>query len=93
VALAREAIESLNRLPGPHEPKKTPTAVGFQLVEIIAILRRGRDQMVDADHRAAYDEAIAKCRSWLDEVAAAYPGQLRNPEFSRYRRLLAEDAS
>jgi hypothetical protein len=90
VALAREAYESLKRGPGLHEPEKTPTAVGFQLVEIIAALRRGRDRMVEADHRAAYEEAIGKCRNWLDEVTAAY-SDLRNAEFSKYRRLFVED--
>jgi hypothetical protein len=92
VALAQEAYESMKRSPGPHEPNKTPTAVGFQLVEIIAALRRGRDRMVEADHRAAYEEAVAKCRNWLDKLTAAY-SDLRSAEFSKYRRLFAEDAS
>lgn len=90
VALARQAYESLKREPGPHEPAKTPTAVGFQLVEIIAALRRGRDRMVEADHRAAYEEAIGKCRAWLNEVSAA--PEMTTAEFSKYRRLFAEDA-
>jgi hypothetical protein len=81
----------LKRSPGPHEPEKTPTAVGFQLVEIIAALYRGRDRMAETDHRAAYEEAIGKCRAWLDEVTAAY-AELKSPEFSKYRRLFAEDA-
>jgi hypothetical protein len=91
VALAHEAYESLKRGPGPHEPNKTPTAVGFQLVEIIAALRRGRDRMVEADHRAAYVEAIGKCHNWLDKLTAAY-SELKNAEFSKYRRLFVEDA-
>jgi hypothetical protein len=34
--LAERAFASLQKLPGPDEPVKTPTAVGFQLVEISA---------------------------------------------------------
>jgi hypothetical protein len=90
LALAEHAAQSLGRAPAPDEPRKTPVAVGFQLVEIVAALRREQAKTQDEELRACFTPVIARCRSLLDALAAKYP-ELQAAEFRRYRSLFAED--
>jgi hypothetical protein len=66
-------------------------AVGFQLVEITAALLRCRARATQDEFRALYDEAVARCRSWLDALGKDYPGLAVGP-FTLYRKTFIEDA-
>jgi hypothetical protein len=90
VALARQVAESLSRPSLPDEPKKTPIAVGFQLVEITAALLRCRNQASDAELRSVCDQAIVECRQLLDAVCTAHPEQLAIGPFDLYRKQFTE---
>jgi hypothetical protein len=89
VSLAQQAYASLSRPADPDEPRKTPIAVGFQLVEITAALLRCRARATQDEFRALYDQAVTQCRGWLDALKENHPG-LSNGPFALYRRTFAE---
>jgi hypothetical protein len=90
LALARHAVASLTRIACHDEPTKTPTAVGFQLVEIIAALLRCRSMMPDDELRDAFLPVLAQCNGMLDQLVNEYD-VLRDAGFECYRQAIAED--
>lgn len=91
LALAEQAYASLKRPPGPDEPRKTATAVAFQLVEILAAVQRSRDRLDDDELRAVFRPVIDRCRELLDRLAADH-AELRHESFALYRTALLEGA-
>jgi hypothetical protein len=89
VTLAEAAVKGLVDGARPGEPAKTPVAVGFQLVEIIAVLRRVLDRAPTDDARALLDRAAGRCQGFLDALAGRHP-ELKQAGFVHYRRLLAD---
>jgi hypothetical protein len=85
LALAAEAAGSLRQARRPNEPVKTPTAVGFQLVEIIAALLRCRERAPTDEAREVLDDAIRRCRAMLTDVARDHP-ELPEGGFASYWR-------
>lgn len=86
--LAERAFASLKRPPTPDEPEKTPTAVGFQLTEILAALLRSRAKLEDEILRDCFTPVISRCRELLSKLDAAYP-ELREGPFRAYRDRFA----
>lgn len=84
-ALAERATESLRNGPAPGEPKKTLVSVGFQLIEIIAALRRCADQS-SLEATALIKEAIEQCEKLLNDLSADFP-ELFGGTLEEYRRL------
>jgi hypothetical protein len=82
--LAEHAFASLSRLPSPDEPKKTVTAVGFQLTEILAALLRSRERVEDPDLRACFDPVVTRCRELLGELVEKQP-ELQDSAFRLYQ--------
>ena len=68
--LAERAFASLTRPAAIDEPRKTPTAVGFQLTEILAALARCQAAMVDPELQACFDPVIVRCREMLSGLVA-----------------------
>src|SRR5262249_37930937 len=89
LALAEHAAASLERPPAPDEPAKTPTAVGFQLVEILAALARSRMRVQDPDLQGCFTPVIGRCQELLAGLTAGHP-ELQEEGFRRYRSLIAE---
>ncbi len=83
--LAERAFLSLTKNPGPDEPIKTPTAIGFQLVEITAALGRCREKLVDKELQACFEPALNRCRELLNQLVANNP-QLGDRAFQAYSR-------
>ncbi|MHB1556906.1 MAG: hypothetical protein ACYC61_05430 [Isosphaeraceae bacterium] len=81
--LAEHAFRSLTRPPAADEPRKTPVAVGFQLAEILAALRRCEAAVVDPDLRPCFGPVIARCRELLDTLVSGQP-DLRTGAFPNY---------
>jgi hypothetical protein len=88
-ALAEHAAASLRRPPAPDEPTKSPTAVGFQLVEILAALRRSRARVQDPELQACFDPVIGHCRQLLDSLVQTKP-ELQAEGFCSYREVIGE---
>ena len=69
---------------------RSATAVGFQLVELLAVLERSRELEVDAALEAPWGETLAKAesaiRAILEEVATQNPA-FGTERFGRYRTL------
>jgi hypothetical protein len=61
--LAERAYASLTRVPGPDEPAKTATAVGFQLTEILAALLRCQSLFTESELRECSRQASIGPRS------------------------------
>src|SRR5262249_53968721 len=89
--LAERAYQSLARLPMGDEPDKTPTAVGFQLTEILAALHRCEASVADPDLRPCFAPVIARCQELLDTLAAQQP-ELRAGAFPGYAARIAGGA-
>lgn len=88
--LAERAYASLSRDPAPDEPAKTPTAVGFQLTEILAALLRCQADVTDSELHQCFQPVIARCRDMLDALASNQP-ELQSEGFRLYRqRILGE---
>ena len=72
---------------------RTPTAAGFQLVEILACLRASQNYVEDDRHRADWnplaDEAIAKVEKLLGGLRAAHSQVLSSRMFTRYETAVA----
>jgi hypothetical protein len=82
--LAESAFASLTRRPAPDEPEKTPTAVGFQLTEILAALLRSQAKLQDENLRACFEPVIDRCRELLGKLDETHP-ELREGPFRAYR--------
>jgi hypothetical protein len=91
LALAEHAAASLGRPPAPDEPAKTPTAVGFQLVEILAALARSRMRVQDPELQGCFTPVVGRCHELLDGLTARHP-ELEEEGFRRYRSLIGEEA-
>jgi hypothetical protein len=85
--LAERAASSLARTPMKHEPAKTPTAVGFQLTEILAALARCRSAAIDPELQACFDPVIARCREMLDRLIPLH-GELQSVGFRLYQKQI-----
>jgi len=83
--LAERAFASLSAPPGPDEPEKTPTAVGFQLTEVVAALLRCRDRLEDASLKECFDSVIGHCRGLLNNLVDNHP-ELKEKTFPLYQR-------
>lgn len=77
LALAERASASLTRPPTGDEPQKTPTAVGFQLTEILAALLRCKSKckatIVDPELLACFDPVIDRVRDMLNALVSEQP--------------------
>lgn len=82
--LIERAFTSLSRPPAPDEPVKTPTAVGFQLTEILAALLRCQAQVEDLSLKACFDPVVARCQELISKLVDAHP-ELRNTAFRLYQ--------
>jgi hypothetical protein len=89
--LAERAYESFKTAPAKDEPPKTPTAVGFQLTEILAALRRCRDRISDRELRGCFLPVETRCREMLDSLVAEH-SDLQSDAFRRYRDRIWERA-
>jgi len=92
LALAKQAFASLGQPPGRNEPQKTATAVGFQLVEICAALKRSRARVSDKGLRECFIPVIEECRALVSEVVKKAPA-LRSGAFQEYRRRILNEAA
>ncbi|MDB4367975.1 hypothetical protein N9Z38_00435 [Mariniblastus sp.] len=82
--LAERAFASLSARQLPNEPVKTATAVGFQIVEIVAALTRSRDTLNDDSLKACYDPVIGRCRELIEELNNSFP-ELKEGAFRSYQ--------
>lgn len=89
--LAERAFASLARRPSCNEPQKTPTAVGFQLTEILAALIRSQAAVVDPELKLCFDPVIARCGEMLS-ILVSQEKELQAEGFSLYRSRILEDA-
>jgi hypothetical protein len=89
--LAERAFASLGRPAARDEPTKTPTAVGFQLVEICAALERSKARVSDKELKQCFDPVLARCLELVDQVARRNP-ELKGGVFQDYRQRILRDA-
>ena len=89
--LAERAFASLNRPPTHNEPQKTPTAVGFQLTEILAALLRSKAAISDSELQACFDPVISRCREMLNTLFAQQV-ELQAQGFRLYQAHILGDA-
>jgi hypothetical protein len=89
--LAERAFQSLSRPPAGDEPQKTPVAVGFQLAEILAALRRCELAVADPGLRRCFGPVVARCRELLNALVSQQ-ADLRASAFPIYRARIAGDA-
>jgi hypothetical protein len=87
LALAERAFASLTQRSVLSEPAKTPTAVGFQLTEILAALLRCRFTVADPELRECFRPAIASCEGMLDALVSEH-AELREDGFRLYREVI-----
>ncbi len=88
--LAERAYAGLMQVPASDEPTKTPTAVGFQLIEILAALLRCQSLVTDSELRECFQPVIARCRGMLDTLVSKQ-AELQAEGFRLYqRRILGE---
>ena len=85
--IAKRAADSLRTEPPSTEPQRTPTAVGFELVELFALIRKCRGQTVDKDALEVLDLAASECARLLDNVSSDF-AEVRVPTFLEYRRKI-----
>lgn len=90
--LAERAFASLSRPPAPDEPEKTPTAVGFQLTEILAALLRCQDQVEDVALKECFDPVVARCRELIGRHNDAHP-ELKENAFRIYQERFVGGAT
>lgn len=86
--LAERAFASLSRPTTPDEPEKTPTAVGFQLTEILAALLRSQAKLQDETLRDCFTPVVSRCRELLVILSTAHPELCEGP-FRAYRDRFA----
>lgn len=90
--LAERAFANLSRPPASDEPEKTPTAVGFQLTEVLAAILRCREKVEDESLKECFETPVARCRELLGKLLDAYP-ELRDGAFHLYQDRFVGDAS
>ncbi len=66
--LANRIYLSLTEARGPDEPKRTPVAIVFQLVELLASLSRCKKQIKDTELKQCFDPVINHCHDLIAEV-------------------------
>ena len=66
--LAKQAFASLRQPPKRGEPTKTPTAVGFQLVEICAALERSKARVIDKELKQCFEPVLQEARQLLNRL-------------------------
>ena len=89
--LAERAFSSLGCFPAHDEPKKTPTAVGFQIIEILAVLQRCLLAVSDPDLLFCFEPVLARCQELLNTLVSQH-ADLRTAEFGLYRaQVLGEN--
>lgn len=91
LALAERVFASLTMPETNNEPKKTPTAVGFQLTEILASLLRCRSGIADPALQDCFEPVIDRCRKMLSALVAQEV-ELQTEEFRRYQFRILGDA-
>ena len=89
--LAERAFASLNHPPTQDEPEKTPTAVGFQLTEILAALLRGQAKLEDETLKECFVPVIGRCRELIGELVACHP-ELGEGAFRMYQERFVGEA-
>jgi hypothetical protein len=89
--LAERAYANLSREPASDEPAKTPTAVGFQLTEILASVLRCQSLVTDSELHACFQPVIESCRRMLDILVSNH-AELRAEGFRLYRQRILGDA-
>lgn len=89
--LAERAFASLHRPPTHSEPLKTPTAVGFQLTEILAALFRSKVANADSELQGCFDPVISRCREMLSTLVATQ-AELQSDGFRLYQARILGDA-
>ena len=89
--LAERAYASLTQTPSSYEPAKTPTAVGFQLTEIVAALLRCRSGVNDSELRECFQPVITSCNGMLDTLKSKH-AELQAEGFRLYQRQILGDA-
>jgi hypothetical protein len=89
--LAERAHASLTHTPSSEEPKKTPTAVGFQLTEILAALLRCQSLVADAELQECFHPVIARCREILSTLISRQ-AELRARGFRIYQERILGNA-
>ena len=82
--LAERAFASLTYPPTPDEPEKTPTAVGFQLTEILAALLRSQEKIEDESLKECFVPVISRCRELIHNLVASHP-ELGDGVFRMYQ--------
>jgi hypothetical protein len=87
MALAERAFASLALPPAKDEPAKTPTAVGFQLTEILAALQRCQNRLTDVELKGCFIPAVGRCREMLASLVAQQT-ELQSEAFRRYRERI-----
>jgi len=89
--LAERAYASLTRAPASDEPAKTPTAVGFQLTEILAALVRCQSLATDPELHECFQPVLESCRAMLDTLVSKQ-AELQAEGFRLYQqRILGGD--
>ncbi len=82
--LAESAFASFNQHASMDEPEKTPTAIGFQLTEILAALLRSQAKLEDDSLKECYEPVIDHCRELLEKLILVHP-QLGEGSFREYQ--------
>ena len=82
--LAERAFASLTHPPTPDEPEKTPTAVGFQLTEILAALLRSQEKIEDESLKECFVPVIGRCRELIGKLVESHP-ELGDGVFRMYQ--------
>ena len=89
--LAERAYISLNRPPTHNEPQKSPTAVGFQLTEILAALLRSKEFISDSELQACFDPVILRCKEMLSMLVSEQ-AELQSQGFRLYQSTILGDS-
>jgi hypothetical protein len=92
LALAEHVAASLARPPGSDEPRKTPTAVAFQLVEILAAVLRSGHAVTAPELRECFQPVITRCRELLAQLIDAHV-ELSDEGFQKYRAAFLEEVT
>jgi hypothetical protein len=85
--LAERAYASLTQTPASDEPAKAPTAVGFQLTEILAALLRSQALVTDSGLQECFAPVVARCRELLDTLVSKYQ-ELQAEGFRLYQQRI-----
>jgi hypothetical protein len=87
LTLAEHAYASLTLPPAKDEPMKTPTAVGFQLTEILAALQRCQKRLTDVELQECFIPVVTRCREMLHSIATQH-SELQSEAFHHYRERI-----